>query len=306
VIPYLGVILVKLGIVYRSLVEQDFKLLEVFVKFLGRYEYVPIEVVSSRISLSPKELDARLRKLVKLKILERHPTMNAYRLRFLGLDCAALHRLVRRDVLKAIGDRVGTGKESEIYQGIASDGSVVAVKFYRIGRQSFRRVTVTRDYGVSFERGTWILRSVIAGEREVSALAALNKVGVPHVPKLYGGALHAVVIEFIDGVELYVLRELTDPKGVLRKLIETVRLAYWRARIVHGDLSEFNVIVSVRNNEEVPYIIDWPQYVESEHPEALKLLERDVRYVVRFFNKRFRLSINFKDVLEYVLRKPEE
>jgi len=296
--------LVKLGVIYRSLVEQDFRLLEVFVKLLGKFEYVPVEVIASRVKMPPKELDARLRKLTRYKLLEKHPTMNAYRLRFLGLDCVALHRLVRRNVLKALGDRVGVGKESEIYKGIADNGDVVAVKFYRIGRQSFRRVVVTRGYGVTFERGTWVLRSVVAGEREVAALRVLNSSEVPNVPRLYGGALHAVVIEFIDGVELYMVRELADPEGVLEQLIEAIRAAYWKAKIVHGDLSEFNIIVAMSDDKEVPYIIDWPQYVESESPEALRLLERDVRYVVRFFNKRFRLSIDFRDVLEYVLEKP--
>ncbi len=294
--------MVKLGEMYRKLTEPDFKLLRFFVKNLKRFEYIPVDYIAARFrKVPPKELDARLRKLHRLKMLERHPTMNAYRLTSLGLDCVALKALVDRGLLKAIGDRIGVGKESDIYSAITDNDELVAVKFFKIGRTSFRHAAKVRDYGVDFEKGTWLVRSIIAGRRERDALKVLNEYGVPNVPKLYGGALHAVVISYISGRELYEIKELEDPKGVLDQIIECIRHAYWKAKIVHGDLSEYNIIVEVRDGKEVPIVIDWPQFVTTVEPMARQLLERDVNYIVRFFNKRFDLDIDWREVLNYVL-----
>lgn len=289
----------KLGEVYRKLTEDDFRLLRFFVDNLKRFEYIPVEYMAQKIRwLSPKELDARLRKLHRLKVIERHPTMNAYRLKMLGLDCYALKILADRDVVKAIGDVVGVGKESDIYRALDPQDRVVVVKFFRIGRTSFRHATKVRDYGMAFERGTWLVRSIVAGRREREALKVLNSFNVPNVPRLIGGVLHAVVMEYFEGVELYEVRSLERPKEVLYSILDTVRHAYWRAKIIHGDLSEYNILIT---SDERPIVIDWPQYLTTVDPMAEKMLRRDVLYVVRFFRKRFGIEIDAEDALKYVL-----
>lgn len=294
----------KIGEVFRKLVDEDFVILRFFVNNLRRFEYIPVDYIAQKLRrFTPKELDARLRKLHKLKVIERHPTMNAYRLKMLGLDCYALKILADRDVLKAIGDMVGVGKESDIFRAIANDDRMVVVKFFRIGRTSFRSVTKVRDYGVDFERGTWLVRSIIAGRREREALKVLNECSVPHVPTLRGGYLHAVVMDYFEGRELFEVRELSDPDNVLTEILETIRIAYWRAKIVHGDLSEYNIIITP---DEEPIVIDWPQYVATVDPRAREVLERDVRYIVRFFRKRFDVPMEVDEALRYVLSPIEE
>lgn len=296
--------MLKIGEVFRKLVDEDFVILRFFVNNLRRFEYIPVDYIAQKLRrFTPKELDARLRKLHKLKVIERHPTMNAYRLKMLGLDCYALKILADRDVLKAIGDMVGVGKESDIFRAIANDDRMVVVKFFRIGRTSFRSVTKVRDYGVDFERGTWLVRSIIAGRREREALKVLNECSVPHVPTLRGGYLHAVVMDYFEGRELFEVRELSDPDNVLTEILETIRIAYWRAKIVHGDLSEYNIIITP---DEEPIVIDWPQYVATVDPRAREVLERDVRYIVRFFRKRFDVPMEVDEALRYVLSPIEE
>ncbi len=298
--------MVKLGEIYRKLVDEDFVMLEFFVRNLRRFEYIPVEYLAQKLtSFTPKELDARLRKLTGLKVIERHPTMNAYKLKSVGLDCVALRRMVKRGLLRALGDMVGVGKESDIYRGLTDSDEIVVVKFYRIGRTSFRQAVRVRGYGLSFERGTWLVRSVIAGRREREALKVLNEYRVPQIPKLYGGALHAVVIQYLEGPELYEVKELENPREVLEKIIEAIRAAYWKAKIVHGDLSEYNIIMDLSSGNEEPYIIDWPQFVTIVEPTAKQLLERDVRYIVRFFDKRFGVEVDLQEVLKYVLTPME-
>jgi len=292
----------KLGEVYRKLVEDDFKVLLFFVRSLKQYEYVPLEYVVKKFNKWPqKDVVARVRKLSKLELLERHPTLDSYRLTFLGLNCAALHRLVKANILSAIGDIIGEGKESEIYRALDANNNLVAVKFFRIGRRSFVHASRLRDYGASFEKSTWLVRSIISGAREREALKILNSSGVTGIPRLIGGALNAVVIEYIEGIELYKVRELEDPESVLNQIIATIKDAYSKAKIVHGDLSEFNIMVAYTDGAERPIIIDWPQYLPSVHPNALNTLKKDLANIARFFKKRFRLDLDVDRVLKEIV-----
>ena len=290
--------MVKLGIVFRRLTDQDFKLLRLLERALFRFEYAPIEWIASRTDIPPKELDARLRKLRSLKVIRKHTTMPAYRLTFLGLDCIALRNLVNRNIITALGDKIGVGKESDVYKALTPGNKLASVKFHRIGRTSFKKVVIYRNYGLKFERSDWLIRSIISGRRELEALRILNEVNAL-VPKALGGSKHAVVTEYLEGIELYEVKELINPKEVFWSIIETIKKAYKEAGIVHGDLSEYNVLIII-NNREIPYIIDWPQWIAVVDPNAQNLLERDVRYIVRFFKKKFRLDISEEEVLKYV------
>jgi RIO kinase 1 len=57
---------------------------------------------------------------------------------------------------------------------------------------------------------------------------------------------------------------------------------YKDARLVHGDLSEFNVFKF--NDERIMF--DMGSAVESAHPRAAEFLGRDIGNMVRFFAKR--------------------
>ena len=101
---------------------------------------------------------------------------------------------------------------------------------------------------------------------------------------------------YIEGDPLVVCKVLPNPSEILDAIIENVKRAY-EAGIVHGDLSEYNIIITPSLK---PLIIDWPQYVERSFEQADKLLERDIKYVARFFNKRFKLGVNAEELLSYV------
>lgn len=71
---------------------------------------------------------------------------------------------------------------------------------------------------------------------------------------------------------------------------------YQGARLVHGDLSEYNILVvpaslvenraeGTEDNELQPVLIDFGQAVDIRHPEALGLLERDMERVQSFFSR---------------------
>lgn len=57
---------------------------------------------------------------------------------------------------------------------------------------------------------------------------------------------------------------------------------YWKCDLVHGDLSEYNIIYHMGR----AYVIDVGQSVLRGHPNALRFLLRDANNVSRFFLSR--------------------
>ncbi len=77
------------------------------------------------------------------------------------------------------------------------------------------------------------------------------------------------------------LRQVTldDPEEVYSTLIEYIRLTYQEAKLVHADLSEYNILYYRKK----PVIIDVGQAVLTEHVNAKDFLLRDIENVNRYF-----------------------
>jgi len=60
-----------------------------------------------------------------------------------------------------------------------------------------------------------------------------------------------------------------------------VRTMWHCGKLVHGDLSEYNVLVL----EKSPWIIDVAQAVETMHPQAMEFLNRDLKNLATPFAK---------------------
>lgn len=93
---------------------------------------------------------------------------------------------------------------------------------------------------------------------------------------------------------------------------------YQQARLVHGDLSEYNILVAPtifidnharsQSASEVDLhavLIDFGQAVDVAHPFALGLLNRDVDRVVTFFQSKGVETKTKEEILEMILRPDE-
>jgi len=80
------------------------------------------------------------------------------------------------------------------------------------------------------------------------------------------------------------------------KIIDNMKTLYCKAKIVHADLSEYNIMVWRRD----PVFFDFGQAVLRSHPNADFFLERDVRNIVSFFRKRG-VDVEAKSVLARIL-----
>ncbi|MEM4551600.1 MAG: RIO1 family regulatory kinase/ATPase [Thermosphaera sp.] len=289
----------NIGLLYKSLTPRDIQVLRAIEDLSSRHEYVPLEKIEKRTKILEEHLTLVLSKLNKLRLVKRETIggYKSFRMTTLGYDMIAIDELVKKKVLVALGDKIGVGKESEIFVGLSTGGEKVAVKFLRIGRASFKRTKILRDWSRG-PRSTWYEQSKIAAEREYRALKELVLVRAK-VPTPYGYNRHVVVVEYLEGVELYKRPQLSDPEAVLNLILDTLKTAYQDVGIIHSDLSEYNILINLDTQD--PYIIDWPQYVYKDHPSSFELLKRDVEYIVRFFNKVYGVGLTTDEALKKII-----
>ena len=79
----------------------------------------------------------------------------------------------------------------------------------------------------------------------------------------------------------------------------TVRKIYHVCKLVHGDLSEFNLLYF----DETAYVIDVSQSVEHDHPNALDFLRKDLTNVTAFFGKKNNVDnvLTVKELFDFVV-----
>ncbi len=287
---------------YMELEEPDFRVLRVIEKWLPRYEYVPAEIIERNTRLPPSRFSRSLRKLGELKLIKRSlGTLIGYTLTYMGLDVLALRGLVVRGVIDDIGEKIGVGKEGEVYLGVSPTGEWVVVKFHREGRRTFKHLRRTRSYMADATRGQWLLKAKMLGEREFKILVELSGRGA-RVPKPIGWNRNAVVLVYLEGVELYRFKDvnLESAVRVLWDVLETIKIAYRDVGVVHGDLSEYNVLVVEKDGGYRGYVIDWPQYVYKDEEHAEELLKRDVYYIVRFFKRKLGVKVDEEEALAFI------
>lgn len=284
--------------VYRQLESEDLRLLNIIEAAMSKREFVPREQIQKYAKVPMDRVEFILSKLNKLNLT--YQTKGAYvghTLNYAGYDCLAINYLVKSDIISSFGQTLGVGKEADVYDALSPNGIRLAVKFHRLGRISFRQTRRKRGY--IREHSTWLFQSHLAAEKEFQALQLVYKNGVS-VPKPISQNRHIIAMGIIEGGELSKWKKITNPKRVLKEILRNIRKAFLKAKVIHGDLSEYNIIL--KPNMHV-LIIDWPQYVLADHLNASELLMRDIKNVLTFFNRRFDVKVETSTAFDYVTGK---
>jgi RIO kinase 2 len=284
--------------VFRKLESEDFRVLQIIEAAMSKREFVPKEQIAKYAQLPLDRIDFTLGRLNKLGLIySMHGAYVGHTLNYAGYDCLAINAFVKAGVIEAFGQTLGVGKEADVYDALTPEGVRIAVKFQRLGRISFRQTRRKRGYAT--EHAGWLFQSRLAAEREFQALKLVYKHGVA-VPEPLSQSRHVIAMGMIEGAELAKWREISKPEKVLKEVLRNVKKAYLKAGVIHADLSEYNIIL--KPNMHI-LIIDWPQYVMANHPNAQQLLMRDVRNVLKYFSRRYRLKVKIREVLDYVTGK---
>ncbi|MEM1564323.1 MAG: RIO1 family regulatory kinase/ATPase, partial [Candidatus Bathyarchaeia archaeon] len=118
------------------------------------------------------------------------------------------------------------------------------------------------------------------------------------VPKPIAVRNNVLVMEFIgkNGISAPSMKEQPpkNPERIYRMLITYLKRLYQKAELVHGDLSEYNIMIWRGR----PVLFDMSQAVPLSHPMADFLLKRDIANINRFFN---RLGVNVLSPNEFYM-----
>ncbi len=284
--------------VFRKLEIEDLKVLQVIETGMNKHEFVPKGQIAKYAKVPSEKIDRAMDRIDKLGLIYRmRGAYVGYTLNYAGYDCLAINALVKAGALEAFGKPLGVGKEADVYDALDPKGVRVAVKFHRLGRISFRQTRRKRGYIA--DHASWLFQSRSAAEKEFQALKLVHTHGVA-VPEPIIQNRHAIVMGVIEGAELSKWKEIDDPTAVLKEILVNVKRAYWEANVVHADLSEYNIILKPDMHV---LIIDWPQFVTLEHPNAGELLTRDLKNVLDFFSRRFRVKISLEETYDFIVGK---
>ncbi len=180
---------------------------------------------------------------------------------------------------------ISSGKESIVFRATQADGGFAAVKVFKYETSAFRKFGEYIEGDPRFEiKNTLRARVHVWAQKEYANLKAAFAVGV-NVPEPLAFKDNVVVMRFIgeDGIAYPLLEQavLDDPKETLDTVVEGMRTTFQDAKLVHADLSGFNILGS-----NPPVIIDWAQAVLRRHPRSDEFLRRDAHNVARFFQRR--------------------
>ncbi|WP_299196947.1 PA4780 family RIO1-like protein kinase [uncultured Amphritea sp.] len=206
--------------------------------------------------------------------------------------------LIDEGLIDEVISRLMSGKEADIYI-VNCSGQIRCAKVYKDAvKRSFKNAAQYQEgrkvrsgrrarameknsaYGRKQQEEIW-------QNAEVDALARLYRAGV-RVPETYGCIDGVLLMELVVDDQGDVAPRLGDVLLTEEQALEdyAVMMHYVKLMlcegIVHGDLSEFNVLV----DEYGPVVIDLPQAVDaSANNSARAMLLRDVNNMTRYYSQ---------------------
>jgi RIO kinase 1 len=209
-----------------------------------------------------------------------------------------LQALIDEGLIDSVLRQLKSGKEAEVYVVKCGDETRAAKIYKEATHRSFRQaVDYTENRKVKNSRQA---RAMAKGTRygreqqeaawqsaEVDALYRLDAAGV-RVPRPYNFLEGVLIMELVADADGHAAPRLNDlsftpdeARAHHATLIgEVVRMLC--AGVVHGDLSEFNILLAV----DGPVVIDLPQAVDAAgNNHAPRMLLRDVDNLRSFFGR---------------------
>ena len=228
-----------------------------------------------------------------------------------------LLQMINRNIVSEINGVISTGKEANVYHAfsISDDGDEVhrAIKVYKTSILVFkdREKYVAGEFRFKQGYNKSSNRAMVKvwAEKEMRNLKRIYAAGIPSPEPLYL-RLHVLAMSFIGdakGVPAPRLKDIEfidgDPLSRWRSayvdVIAYMRIMYQECRLVHADLSEYNILY----HNDKPYIIDVSQSVEHDHPRSLDFLRMDIKNVNDFFMRKNVAALSDRKTYEYLVKQ---
>ncbi|MFP4523637.1 MAG: serine protein kinase RIO [Candidatus Woesearchaeota archaeon] len=197
-----------------------------------------------------------------------------------------IERLASQGYFEEITTALALGKEANIFVATTKDGSKVVLKIYRLENCNFNKMYEYISQDARYNNLKGQKRRIIFSwtQREYrNILKARDHIRVP-APLVFKNNI--VVMEYIDEFTAPApkLKDVAfkDPQSIFQTIIDMVYSLVLDAGLVHGDLSEFNILLQ----GDQPVFIDFSQGTSTDSPNAPELLRRDLNVLCHFFKKR--------------------
>ncbi|KAF3769743.1 Serine/threonine-protein kinase Rio1 [Cryphonectria parasitica EP155] len=234
-----------------------------------------------------------------------------------------LLQMINRGVVNEIHGAISTGKEANVYGAVLhpDDGSEPvqrAIKVYKTAILVFkdreRYITGEHRFKSGADKGNSRKMVKLWAEKEFRNLRRIYAAGIP-CPEPVSLKLHVMVMSFLGDKKGWAYPRLRDTgvnsdeewRDLYIQLLGIMRRLYQVCRLVHADLSEYNILY----HDHRLYIIDVSQSVEHDHPRSLEFLRMDIKNVGDFFRRQGvdtladRTIFNFITAPEGPVEEPE-
>ncbi|KAF4948238.1 hypothetical protein FSARC_13784 [Fusarium sarcochroum] len=212
-----------------------------------------------------------------------------------------LLQMINRGSVSEVHGAISTGKEANVYGAVLHDdrtgeATQRAIKVYKTAILSFkdreRYITGEHRFKSGFDKGNNRKMVKLWAEKEFRNLRRIYNSGIP-CPEPISLKLHVLVMGFLGDRKGWAYPRLRDATltgddidqqwyKLYIQLLGIMRRIYQVCRLVHADLSEYNILY---HNEKL-YIIDVSQSVEPDHPRSLEFLRMDIKNVGDFFRRK--------------------
>lgn len=198
-----------------------------------------------------------------------------------------IYDFMNKGTINEIHGVVKAGKEARIYWGKDKAGNELAIKIYLVVSSEFRKgIRKYIEGDPRFQGVRHDTRSLIFAwaqkEFKNLELAARARVRVPYPIAVKNNVL---IMQFIgeNGETAPSFKEKTpkNPEKVYEELMVFLERLYRKAELVHGDLSEYNIMMWKGRT----VIFDMAQAVLLAHPNADFLLRRDLTNLNKYFSR---------------------
>lgn len=203
-----------------------------------------------------------------------------------------LFKMINRGIVYEINGCISTGKEANVYHAQTEEGAHRAIKIYKTSILVFkdrdRYVTGEFRFRNGYSRHNPRKMVKLWAEKEFRNLKRIYQSDIP-VPKPLHLHLHVLVMEFLGDKKGWASPRLRDAviepelfPGLYLQLISYMRILYQQCRLVHADLSEYNILY----HKKKLWMIDVSQSVEHDHPSSLEFLRMDIKNVSDYFRRQ--------------------
>lgn len=226
-----------------------------------------------------------------------------------------LYQLIQRGIVGEVHGAISTGKEANVYGAVAYEGGFAtvqrAIKVYKTAILSFkdreRYISGEYRFKAGAEKGNNRKMIKLWAEKEFRNLRRIYDAGIA-CPEPIELKIHVLVMGFLGDRRGWAYPRLHDVNipteeaeqtwnNLYIQLLGIMRRLYQVCRLVHADLSEYNILY----HDKQLYIIDVSQSVEYDHPRSLEFLRMDIKNTGEFFRRQGVDTLADRAIFDFII-----